>query len=447
MSTENTTATTQLLAARAGTITEEMRTVAGDEFLPVETIRAAVAAGRVVIPINRRRGPRRPAGIGRILRTKINANLGDSAQGSGADEELAKLDLAIKYGADAVMDLSTGPRADEIRARILARSTAPVGTVPVYQAAAKVGDIVKLSPDDLVAAIATQAEQGVDFMTVHAGLLREFIPLATKRLLGIVSRGGALLAKWMTVHQAENPFYTEFDRILAICRAHDVTLSLGDALRPGCLADASDEAQFAELRALGGLVRRCRDAGVQVMVEGPGHVPMDEIEMNMRIEEELCDGAPFYILGPVVTDCAPGYDHITSAIGAALGGFHGAAMLCCVTPREHLGLPDAEDLRNGVIAYKIAAHAADIALKRPHARERDDAMSRARAAFDWRGQFDLALDPERARELHRPFHAAKSGDGTCAGEEAADACTMCGPDFCPIRIAKDLAAMAEGAAK
>jgi phosphomethylpyrimidine synthase len=338
------------------------------------------------------------------------------------------------------MDLSTGAGVECVRAALLAHSRVALGTVPIYEAACGVADTNDLSSDLLLATIEAQARQGVDYMTVHAGLLARHVPLARERVLGIVSRGGAILARWMVTHGRENPFYERFDDILAICREHDVTLSLGDGLRPGCLADASDTAQFAELEVLGELVRRCRAAGVQAMVEGPGHIPLDQVAMNMEREREVCEDAPFYILGPVVTDCAPGYDHITSAIGAAVGAMHGAAMLCYVTPKEHLGLPNARDVRDGVIAYRIAAHAADIAKGIPGSRERDDAISRARAEFDWERQFELALDPERARELRAEAlaeHDAATGSatpGTAGGRHPERCCTMCGPRFCSIRV-------------
>ncbi|NCC50067.1 MAG: phosphomethylpyrimidine synthase ThiC [Spartobacteria bacterium] len=441
---------TQIVAARDGEITEAMRGIARDEYVREEAIREAVAAGRLVIPANRNHANLRPIGIGKILRTKINANIGNSALTSGVTDELEKLHCAVKYGADTVMDLSTGEHVNEIRARIINETSVPVGTVPIYQALTMVEDPMDISIELMLEVIAGQAEQGVDYMTLHAGLLKAHIPAAKKRLVGIVSRGGSILAKWMSTHGKENPLYTHFDDILAICRDYDVTLSLGDGMRPGCLADASDEAQFAELAVLGELVNRSRAAGVQAMVEGPGHIPLDEIEMNMRREEELCDGAPFYILGPVVTDCAPGYDHITSAIGATLGAYYGASMLCYVTPKEHLGLPNAQDVRDGVVAYKIAAHAADIALKRPHARERDDAISAARVDFDWEKQFSLALDPDKARALRAEAVREKRGEqaapetpppAPCDGaptEEPEKYCTMCGPRFCSMRISREL---------
>jgi len=442
---------TQIVAARDGETTEAVQIIAKDEFVAAEKIRDEVAAGHLVIPANRNHTNLHPIGIGKALRTKINANIGNSALSSSVTDELEKLHCAVKYGADTVMDLSTGENVNEIRARIIAETSVPVGTVPIYQALTMVDDPMDISIKLLLEVIEYQAKQGVDYITVHAGLLRGHIPAAKKRLVGIVSRGGAILAKWMNQHDKENPLYTHFDDMLAICREYDVTLSLGDGMRPGCLADASDEAQFAELEVLGELVERSRAAGVQAMVEGPGHVPLDEIEMNMTREDELCDGAPFYILGPVVTDCAPGYDHITSAIGATLGAFYGASMLCYVTPKEHLGLPNTQDVREGVIAYKIAAHAADIALKRPHARDRDDAISAARVAFDWEKQFELALDPEQARTLReesiREKHEEQAAiqeikPASCpskdAGEEDENYCTMCGPRFCSMRISQEI---------
>lgn len=428
---------TQIMSARNGEITPAMKAVAQSEFLPAETICEAVASGRIVIPFNRLHTHLKPVGIGRLLRTKINSNIGNSPTSSDVSEELKKLECSIKYGADTVMDLSTGPRANEIRAAILAASNIPVGTVPIYHALNMVESPLDLTKDLLLDVVRQQAEQGVDFMTIHAGLLMEHVPAAKKRLIGIVSRGGAILAQWMNHYKKQNPFYTHFDELLEICRQYDITLSLGDGLRPGCLADASDEAQFAELNVLGELVRRCREGGVQAMVEGPGHVPIDQIAMNMQKEEEICDGAPFYILGPIVIDCAPGYDHITSAIGGAIGAFSGASMLCYVTPKEHLGLPDLRDVRDGIIAFKIAAHAADVALKKPHARERDDAISKARAAFDWEQQFALALDPDQARQF-RQQAIAQSTNACPSGEKKDNYCTMCGPKFCAMRLSQGI---------
>ena len=427
-----------MTAAKAGRITPQMEAVAAKERRSAESIRAEVAAGTIVIPANTHHKNLSPIGIGRTLYTKINANIGNSALSSCPQQELAKLRTAVKYGADTVMDLSTGGDIPKIRRAIIEHSEVPIGTVPVYEALSRIKDSDELTDELILDVIREQAEQGVDYMTIHAGLLLEHVPMATKRMLRIVSRGGAILAKWMQTHQRQNLFYTNFDKILDICREHDVTLSLGDGLRPGCLADASDEAQFAELKVLGNLVRRCRAADVQAMVEGPGHIPFDQVAMNMQREQHDCDDAPFYILGPVVTDCAPGYDHITSAIGATMGAFSGAAMLCYVTPKEHLGLPNAEDVRNGVIAYKIAAHAADVALHKPGARERDDAISQARVDFDWEKQFELALDPDRARELRQQALDERNADRKDGGHDDNHYCTMCGPGFCSMRISKGL---------
>jgi phosphomethylpyrimidine synthase len=431
---------TQITRARAGEITPEMLKVADKEKRTPESIRAEVAAGSIVIPANINHKSLEPIGIGKTLFTKINANIGNSSLSSCPKMELEKLNTALKYGADTVMDLSTGSNITNIRQAIVNSSPAPIGTVPVYEALSRVASSELLTDELILQVIREQAEQGVDYMTIHAGLLRQHIPMAKKRMLRIVSRGGSILAKWMQVNNRENLFYDNFDKILEICAQYDVTLSLGDGLRPGCLADASDEAQFAELGVLGELVKRCRAAGVQVMVEGPGHVPLDQIEMNMKKEDEMCDGAPFYILGPIVIDCAPGYDHITSAIGATMGAYYGAAMLCYVTPKEHLGLPNAEDVRNGVIAYKIAAHAADVALKRPDARKRDDEISKARAAFDWQKQFELALDPARAREFRQQAldeRNAQTGEHASV-DDKNHFCTMCGPEFCSMRISSEL---------
>lgn len=431
---------TQIEAAQNGETTPEMEAVAAREGLAAEEIRTLVAAGHAVIPANRHHTHLQPVGIGRKLRTKINANIGTSALSSDAALEEAKLDFSLSAGADTVMDLSTGPGSDELRAALIARSSLPLGTVPMYEAAAQVEQAEDLTPEALLAAVEHQAQQGVDYMTIHAGLMKAHLPLAKKRLLGIVSRGGGLLARWMAVRGEENPMFTRFNDILDICLTHDVTLSLGDGLRPGCLADASDAAQFAELEALGKLVQRCRKAGVQAMVEGPGHIPLNEIEMNMRRERELCDDAPFYVLGPVVADCGAGRDHITAAIGGAFAAMHGAAMLCYVTPKEHLGLPNPRDVREGVAVFKLAAHAADTALRKPFARERDDAISKARAAFNWEEQFRWALDPDRAREL-RKESLAERATATCSGASGPgdeSYCTMCGPKFCPMRLNRDL---------
>lgn len=425
---------TQMLAARRGIITPEMNHVAQSEFVSAELVRDLVAAGKIVIPANINHRKLIPCGIGRILRTKVNANIGNSALTGDCTAELEKLRQACKFGADTVMDLSTGGNITVIRQEIIKHSTIPLGTVPVYEIVARAG-AKNLGGNTLMQVIKAQAEQGVDYMTIHAGLLKHHVPIALKRKLGIVSRGGALIAAWMKENDRENPFYERFDEILEICRQYDVTLSLGDGLRPGCLADASDEAQFAELAELGNLVKRCRQAGVQAMVEGPGHVPLDQIEMNMLKERELCDDAPFYILGPVVTDCAPGYDHLTAAMGGMVGAFHGAAMLCYVTPKEHIGLPNADDVARGLTAFKIAAHAADIALHRPHARDKDDEISDARAIFDWDKQFSCAIEPERPKRYRQEALAVSTPLPASHGSEF---CTMCGPDFCSVRLSARL---------
>ena len=432
------TKATQIARARAGEITPQIAAVAKKELVNPEIIRKEVAAGRIVIPANIHHPSLKPVGIGRSLKTKINANIGNSTLSSCPQQEIEKLRTALSYGADTVMDLSTGANITNIRKAIIANSPAPIGTVPIYEALSRVNSSEELNDKLIVDVIREQAEQGVDYITIHAGLLMDHVPMAKKRKLRIVSRGGSIIAKWMMIHNRENLYYTNFDKILKICAEHDVTISLGDGMRPGCLADASDDAQFAELGVLGELVSRCREADVQVMVEGPGHIPLDQIEMNMKREQELCDDAPFYILGPLVIDCAPGYDHITSAIGAALGAFHGAAMLCYVTPKEHLGLPNAEDVRNGVIAYKIAAHAADIGLNLPGARKRDDAISDARAEFNWEKQFDLSLDPARARQLRDESLNEQNITEEPPEDGKKQYCTMCGPEFCSMRISTEL---------
>jgi phosphomethylpyrimidine synthase len=361
----------------------------------------------------------------------VNANIGNSAVTSDVTGEVEKLRISLKYGADTVMDLSTGGDLDLIRRAIIAASPVPIGTVPIYQALQEAGGVEKLTLEILFDVIERQAEQGVDYMTLHCGVLRDYIPLTAGRITGIVSRGGAIMAQWMHMRGIENPLYTDFDRVLDICRRHDVSISLGDGLRPGSLADASDAAQFAELATLGELTRRAWEREVQVMIEGPGHVPIDQIAMNVEKEMAVCAEAPFYVLGPLVTDIAPGYDHITSAIGAAIAGTAGAAMLCYVTPKEHLGLPNAEDVKQGLVAYKIAAHAADVARHRPGARDRDDALSRARYAFDWKQQFALALDPETAERMHDESLGADYF-------KTAEFCSMCGPGFCSMHISREV---------
>ncbi len=435
---------TQYQAAKAGTLTPEMEMVAEKECLAPETVLEEVASGRMVIPANRHHLKQGldPIGIGIATRTKINANLGNSPVAGDAKCELEKVHCAIRYGADTVMDLSTGEHIDSIRRQIIDSVRVPVGTVPLYQMCEQLDDIVDMTPEGFLSVVEEQARQGVDYMTIHCGLLKEHLPLVESRLTGIVSRGGSLVAKWMAAHDRENPFYTHFDRLCEIMRAYDVTWSLGDGLRPGCQHDASDRAQFAELKTMGELAKKGWEMGCQVMIEGPGHVPMDQIEENIRKEIEICHGAPFYVLGPIVTDVAPGYDHITSAIGGAMAAMHGAAMLCYVTPKEHLGLPDLEDVRQGVIAYKIAAHAADLARHRPQARDRDDAISRARAEFDWEKQFELALDPETARRMYHEARNPSPDPEPVKPErsqpsdeipEAEEYCSMCGPKFCAMR--------------
>ena len=422
---------TQMHYARKGVITPEMTYVAEREGLEPEMVRAEVARGRLIIPCNVNHTSLEPMGIGTVATVKINANIGNSAVTSDVEGELEKLKFALKYGADTVMDLSTGGNIDAIRQAIIAASPVPIGTVPIYQAITIVKQVEDLTPGDMIDMIEHQAKQGVDYMTIHAGVLLEHLPLVQHRITGIVSRGGALMAQWMLAHKKQNPLYTHFDTLCRIFRKYDVSFSLGDGLRPGCTADASDAAQFAELRTLGELTRAAWAQDVQVMIEGPGHVPMDQIEMNVRLQQEICQEAPFYTLGPLVTDIAPGYDHITSAIGAAMIGWHGASMLCYVTPKEHLGLPDREDVKQGCIAYKIAAHAADIARGRKGARDRDDALSHARFNFDWERQFALALDPETARAMHDetlPHEAFKH----------AEFCSMCGPKFCSMKISRHL---------
>jgi len=481
---------TQLEAARAGQITPQMKRVAQRENVTAETIRDGVARGRIVIPANIRhlagtaggdpvtnsadlperesprghpgfrgaalwvnqsvaerarqiadadycpgeKAPKRldPMGIGRALTTKVNANIGASPVSSSTDEEVEKLRWAQRYGADTLMDLSTGGDLRQCRQAIIDNSTIPIGTVPIYSMI--IGKRIEdLTYDCILAEIESQAKQGVDYFTIHAGVLREHLPLIGRRITGIVSRGGSLLAKWMIHHGKQNPMYDLFDEISAIMRQYDVTYSLGDGLRPGCLADASDAAQLAELHTLGDLVHRARDAGVQAMVEGPGHVPMDQIAFNMQLQQRVCDDAPFYVLGPLVTDAFPGYDHITSAIGATEAARAGAAMLCYVTPKEHVGLPHPDDVKAGCIAYKIAAHAGDVARGIDGAREWDDDLSRARAALNWPRQFEIAFDGETARALHDEDMSVDT-----------DFCAMCGHDWCSMRISKEIVAFASG---
>ena len=417
----------QMHYARRGVITEEMEYVARREKLTPELVRDEVAHGRMIIPANINHPELEPMAIGVASKCKINANIGNSAVTSNIDEELGKLHTAVHFGSDTVMDLSTGGDIPQIREAILRHSPVPIGTVPIYEAVSRVKRIEDLSAEVMLEVIEEQAEQGVDYMTIHAGVLIQYLPLVHKRITGIVSRGGAILAQWMAHHRQQNFLYERFDDICKIFKKHDVSFSLGDGLRPGCLADASDEAQFAELKVLGDLTKTAWEHDVQVMIEGPGHVPMDKIKEQVDKEMEWCHEAPFYTLGPLVIDIAPGYDHITSAIGAAMIGWHGASMLCYVTPKEHLGLPNPEDVKQGVIAYKIAAHAADVARHRPGARDRDDALSYARFLFDWNKQFELSLDPATAKTMH---------DENLPDDfyKEAKFCSMCGPKFCSMNI-------------
>ena len=422
---------TQMYYAKKGVITPEMNYVAQAETLNPELVRSEVAAGKMIIPANIHHENLLPMAIGMEAKTKINANIGNSSLSSDICAELEKLQICLKYGADTVMDLSTGGDLDAIRSAIIANSTVPIGTVPMYQIIHDIKEVENLTTGDILKTLEKQARQGVSYFTIHAGFLLKFMPLVAKRKMGIVSRGGSLTASWMMHHHKENPFYEAFDDILEICAAHDVALSLGDGLRPGCLYDATDEAQLSELRVLGELTLRAWEKNVQVMIEGPGHIPLNQIEYNMKIERELCHGAPFYVLGPLPTDIGAGYDHITSAIGGTMAAFYGASMLCYVTPKEHLGLPNANDVREGIVAHKIAAHAADVALGKAGAIERDHAMSDARYAFDWNKQFELSLDPQRARELHDESLPQESF-------KKAEFCSMCGPKFCAYKISKNL---------
>lgn len=428
---------TQLAWARQGIVTPEMRFIAAREGVSPELVRAEVAAGRAVIPANHKHPELEPTIIGKKFLVKINANIGNSAVSSSIAEEVEKMVWATRWGADTIMDLSTGKNIHETREWILRNSPVPVGTVPIYQALEKVnGDPTKLTWEIYRDTVIEQCEQGVDYMTVHAGVLLRYVPLTAKRVTGIVSRGGSIMAAWCLAHHQESFLYTNFAELCEILAKYDVTFSLGDGLRPGSIADANDEAQFAELRTLGELTKIAKSHGVQVMIEGPGHVPMHKIVENVRLEEELCEEAPFYTLGPLATDIAPAYDHITSAIGAAIIAQAGTAMLCYVTPKEHLGLPNRDDVKVGVITYKIAAHAADLAKGHPHAQQRDDELSKARFEFRWRDQFALSLDPDTAREYH---------DETLPAEPAKTAhfCSMCGPKFCSMRISADVREYAE----
>jgi phosphomethylpyrimidine synthase len=422
----------QMHYARRGELTEEMRYVALRENVAPEFVRDEVARGRAIIPANIHHPELEPMIIGRNFLVKINANIGNSAISSSIQDEVDKLLWATRWGADTVMDLSTGHNIHQTREWIMRNSAVPIGTVPIYQALEKVkGKAEDLNIDIFLETLIEQAEQGVDYFTIHAGVLLRYIPLTARRVTGIVSRGGSIMAKWCLAHHKENFLFTEFEQICEVMKKYDVSFSLGDGLRPGCVADANDEAQFGELATLGELTKIAWNHDVQVMIEGPGHVPMNKIKENMDQQLALCHEAPFYTLGPLVTDIAPGYDHITSAIGAAMIGWFGTAMLCYVTPKEHLGLPDRQDVKDGVIAYKIAAHAADLAKGHPGAQDRDNALSKARFEFRWQDQFNLSLDPVTAREFHDetlPADAAKT----------AHFCSMCGPNFCSMKITQDV---------
>ena len=422
---------TQMYYARRGELTKQMSYVAKIEGVSENLVMDEVAKGSIIIPANVNHTNLKPMGIGRKLKTKINANIGNSSLSSDICAELRKLEICLEFGADTVMDLSTDGDLDAIRSAIIEHSSVPVGTVPMYEILKEAKEVTNITNELILSVLEKQARQGVSYFTIHAGFLREFLPLVKKRKMGIVSRGGSLSASYMSKLNKQNPFYEIFDQILEICAKYDVSLSLGDGLRPGCLYDATDEAQLSELKVLGELTLRAWQKDVQVMIEGPGHVPLSQIEYNMKIEQELCHDAPFYVLGPLVSDIGAGYDHITSAIGGTMAAYHGASMLCYVTQKEHLGLPNENDVREGIVAHKIAAHAADVALGKAGAIEKDHAMSDARYAFDWNKQFELSFDPKKARELHDeslPEDAFKS----------AHFCSMCGPKFCAYKISKDL---------
>jgi len=424
-------------------MSDEVKFVAEAENVEADLIRDELAAGRLVIPANKlhlKTDPSAspgtglaPVGIGRALTTKVNANIGTSSVRCSVEAEIEKMKAALAAGADTIMDLSTGGNLDEIRARLLAQCTAPFGTVPIYETIED-RNVEDLDSEIILKVVEKQAKQGVDFFTIHAGVLKEYLPLLENRVAGIVSRGGALLAKWMLYHNKQNPLYEMFDELCELFAEYDVCFSLGDGLRPGAIADATDRAQIAELRTLGELTRRAQEKGCQVMVEGPGHVPFDQIQYNMRIQQEICHGAPFYVLGPLVTDIAPGYDHITSAIGGAAAAFYGASFLCYVTPKEHLGLPDAEDVRAGVIAAKIAAHAADVARGLKGSAERDRRLSTARTNLDWKAHLAESLDPQTADRMHR--QACKEMGAKELG--SADYCSMCGKVWCSVRINREI---------
>ncbi len=415
---------TQLEYAKNRRISPEMQRVAEQEPLGADEIRGNIEAGNTVI-LKGLLHDCMAVGIGKGLKIKINANIGTSNYNADPAKELEKLNMAIKYGADTVMDLSTGGDIRAMRLAIIRESQVPVGTVPVYEAIVRCPDVARLTEVDFLDSIQRHIEDGVDFITVHCGVTRRCIPLLESRIMGVVSRGGSFLIKWMLHHRKENPLYTRYDEILDMARQYDVVLSLGDGLRPGCLADATDPAQIEELKTLGELAARAQAKGVQVMIEGPGHVPLNMIKDNIDLQKKFCNSAPFYVLGPLVTDCSPGYDHLSGAIGGALAAYYGADFLCYLTPTEHLGLPDTQDVIDGVIASKIAAHAADIARGIPGARDRDDAMSRARSNLDWEGMYKMSLNPEKARAMRQK-----------AGKEDAEVCTMCG-DFCSAKINKE----------
>lgn len=422
---------TQMYYARRGELTKQMSYVAKVEGVSENLVMDEVAKGSIIIPANVNHTNLKPMGIGRKLKTKINANIGNSSLSSDICAELRKLEICLEFGADTVMDLSTDGDLDAIRSAIIEHSSVPVGTVPMYEILKEAKEVTNITNELILSVLEKQARQGISYFTIHAGFLREFLPLVKKRKMGIVSRGGSLSASYMSKLNRQNPFYEIFDEILEICARYDVSLSLGDGLRPGCLFDATDEAQLSELKVLGELTIRAWEKDVQVMIEGPGHVPLNQIEYNMKIEQELCHDAPFYVLGPLVSDIGAGYDHITSAIGGTMAAYHGASMLCYVTQKEHLGLPNENDVREGIVAHKIAAHAADVALGKAGAIEKDHEMSDARYAFDWNKQFELSFDPKKARELHDeslPEDAFKS----------AHFCSMCGPKFCAYKISKDL---------
>jgi phosphomethylpyrimidine synthase len=433
---------TQLTAARKGLVTEEMQFVALREGMAVEKVLAEVAAGRAIIPANRKHLELEPMIVGRNFKTKVNANIGNSRVRASLADEVEKLRWAVQWGADTVMDLSTGPDIPQTREAILRHSPVPIGTVPIYECLEQVdGRAEKLDIERYLDVLEAQCEQGVDYFTVHAGVLLQYVPLTARRITGIVSRGGSILAKWCLAHHRQNFLYEHFDRICALMRKYDVSFSLGDGLRPGCTADANDEAQLAELRTLGELTKVAWEHGVQVMIEGPGHVPLHLIAENVELQRKHCHDAPFYTLGPLPIDVSPGYDHLASAIGAAMIGMLGTALLCYVTPKEHLGLPNKEDVKQGLIAYRIAAHAADLAKGLPGARDWDDALSKARFEFRWEDQFNLALDPGIARSYHDETLPAE-------GAKTAHFCSMCGPRFCSMQITQEVRAFAaEGMAQ